>query len=154
MYTQQDLDQVIAQEKKRWLLLAVPEVLLLAGLVVSLVVRIEWLTTLLSCVIGFSFIFCYGMAIKPLRCYEKHLKNVLHGRTRVMEGTFKRMESDVSLVDGVNYRSMIVSAGNPADEEDDRLYYYDLEKPLPTFPEGTKLRVTYHDREVAALEVL
>lgn len=154
MYTQQDLDQINAQEQKRWRLLVIPEVLLLAALVYSLVIRVEWLTTVLTCVMAFLFIFCYGIAIKPLRCYAKHLQNALHGRTRVTEGTFKRLDTEESMVDGVTYRAMIVSVGNPKDEEDDRLYYYDVEKPLPDFAEGTKLRVTYHDREVADLGVL
>ena len=114
----------------------------------------EWLTTALTCIMAFLFIFCYGIAIKPLRCYAKHLQNALHGRTRVTEGTFKRLDTEESMVDGVAYRAMIISVGNPKDEEDDRLYYYDVEKPLPNFAEGTKLRVTYHDREVADLEVL
>lgn len=41
MYTQQDLDQINAQEQKRWRLLVIPEVLLLAVLVYSLVIRVE-----------------------------------------------------------------------------------------------------------------
>ena len=75
MYTQLDLDQINAQEQKRWRLLVIPEVLLLAALVYSLVIRVEWLTTALTCVMAFLFIFCYGIAIKPLRCYAKHLQN-------------------------------------------------------------------------------
>ena len=46
MYTQQDLDQINAQEQKRWRLLVIPEVLLLAALVYSLVIRVEWLDEL------------------------------------------------------------------------------------------------------------
>lgn len=52
MYTQQELDQILAQRKKRWLLLAIPEVILVACLVYSLVIRVEWLTTLISCIAG------------------------------------------------------------------------------------------------------
>lgn len=154
MYTQQDLDELLAQKKRRWLMLAIPEIAMLAGVVVSLVVRIEWLTTLFTCLMGALFIFCYDLLLKPLRCYEKHLRGVLEGRTRTLEGTFKRMETEDSLVEGVNYRGMIVSAGDPKDEEDDRLFYYDLQKPLPQLTEGERVRVVYHDREIASLEVM
>lgn len=154
MYTQQDLDELLAQRKRRWLMLAIPEIAMLAGVVVSLVVRIEWLTTLLTCLMGALLIFCYDLLLKPLRCYEKHLRGVLEGRTRTLEGTFKRMETEDSLVEGVNYRGMIVSAGDPKDEEDDRLFYYDLQKPLPQLTEGERVRVVYHDREIASLEVM
>ena len=154
MYTQQDLDELLAQKKRRWLMLAIPEIAMLAGVVVSLVVRIEWLTTLLTCLMGALLIFCYDLLLKPLRCYEKHLRGVLEGRTRTLEGTFKRMETEDSLVEGVNYRGMIVSAGDPQDEEDDRLFYYDLQKPLPQLTEGERVRVVYHDREIASLEVM
>lgn len=154
MYTQQDLDELLAQKKRRWLMLAIPEIAMLIGVVVSLVVRIEWLTTLLTCLMGALLIFCYDLLLKPLRCYEKHLRGVLEGRTRTLEGTFKRMETEDSLVEGVSYRGMIVSAGDPKDEEDDRLFYYDLQKPLPQLTEGERVRVVYHDREIASLEVM
>ena len=41
-----------------------------------------------------------------------------------------------------------------ADEEDDRLFYFDMEKPFPAIKAGDRLRVTYHDRAVAQLEKL
>ena len=52
MYTQQELDQILTQRKKRWLLLAIPEVIVVACLVYSLVIRVEWLSTLCSCIAG------------------------------------------------------------------------------------------------------
>ena len=130
MYTQQELDQILAQRKKRWLLLAIPEVILVACLVYSLVIRVEWLTTLISCIAGGLLIFIYDLALKPLSCYVRHLQGVLQGRTRTLEGIFKRVDMQPSMVDGVAYRGMIVSAGDPADEEDDRLFYFDMEKPF------------------------
>ncbi len=154
MYTQSDLEQTLAQKKKRWMLLAVPEAVLVAVIVYSLVIRQEWLTSLTSCVAGALLIFVYDLAIKPLSCYARHLQGVLQGRTRTLEGTFKQLDMQPSVVDGVYYRGMIVSAGDPTDEEDDRLFYYDTEKPLPQLQPGDKLRVTYHDREVANLEKL
>ena len=154
MYTQQELDQILAQRKKRWLLLAIPEVILVACLVYSLVIRVEWLTTLISCIAGGLLIFVYDLALKPLSCYVRHLQGVLQGRTRTLEGIFKHVDMQPSMVDGVAYRGMIVSAGDPADEEDDRLFYFDMEKPFPAITAGDRLRVTYHARAVAQLEKL
>lgn len=154
MYTQQELNQILAQRKKRWQLLAIPEVLLVACLIYSLVIRVEWLTTLLSCLIGGLLIFVYDLSIKPLSCYARHLQGVLQGRTHTLDAIFKHVDAQPSVVDGVTYRGMIVSAGNPTDEEDDRLFYFDMEKPFPPLQEGDRLRVTYHDRAVAQLEKL
>ena len=40
LYTEQDLNNIKAQQKKRWLVLGIPGALLLIGLIISLVVRI------------------------------------------------------------------------------------------------------------------
>ena len=154
MYTQQDLEQILAQKKKRWLLLAIPEAILIAVLVYSLVIRVEWLTTLTWCLAGGLLIFVYDLTIKPLTCYARHLQGVLQGRTRTLDGIFKRVDAQPSMVDGVSYHGVIVSAGDPADEEDDRLFYFDQEKTFPGLNQGDRVRVIYHDRAIAQLEKL
>lgn len=153
MYTEQDLTSIRAQQKKRWLLLAIPCTILLAVLVVSLIVRLEWLTTLSTIFIGCSLVFVHSLTIRPLRRYEIHLNNCLHGRTRELDGKFDSLSPDLSVVDGVKYYALSVLWVNDEGDEVERLLYWDAEKPFPTLAQGTPLHIVYHDREVAALTV-
>ena len=124
MYTQQELDRILAQRKKRW-----PSAghsrsyigclsRLFPGHPRGVAHHVDQLS-----IAGGLLIFIYDLALKPLSCYVRHLQGVLQGRTRTLEGTFKRVDMQPSMVDGVAYRGVIVSAGDPADEEDDRLFY-------------------------------
>lgn len=152
MYTEQDFRDIQAQIKKRLLLLAIPTALLLAGIVVSLVFRIQALTIVLTAVLGCMWIFCYGLLLAPLRAYERHLDDVLHGITRTTTGAFKEMEEQVVDRDGVKYYPMMLNVGSMEDEADDRLFYYDANLPRPDWKPGEMLTVTAHDKALGAWE--
>ena len=94
MYTKQDYDDLSAQLKNRLLLLAIPTVLLLAGIVYSLVIRMQWLTVGLTLVLGCMIIFCYLMFISPIRYYRAHVQHALYGKVRQLEGCLKEMEEN------------------------------------------------------------
>lgn len=153
MYTDNDLQEIRAQIKRREIGMLIPGVALLAGVVVTLILRMEWATTLCTCLLGGMVIFFYDLLLKPLCCYERHVKGVLQGRTHEIEGMFKGMDGEVSQVEGVAYHSILVQVGDAKNRtgEDDRLFYFDCEKPFPDLTEGDRVKVTYHDREVAAL---
>ena len=103
MYTEQDYADICAQIRQRRLLLAIPAAVLLAGVIVSFVFRVRWITTALSLVLGAGIIFCEGLLLSPLRAYRRHLNDVLHGRTRTTTGAFKEMEEVAVDRDGVKY---------------------------------------------------
>lgn len=150
VYTEQDYADICAQEKQRKLLLIIPSAVLLAGIIVTFVFRIKWLTVGLSLVLGAGLIFCYGLLISPVTAYRKHLHNVLHGRTRQTTGAFKEMEEVAVDRDGVKYYPMMLSVGNMDDPEDDRLFYYDANLPRPDWKTGDMLTVTAHDKALGA----
>ena len=150
MYTEQDYADICAQFKQRRLLLAIPAAVLLAGVIVSFVFRVRWITTALSLVLGAGIIFCEGLLLSPLRAYRRHLNNVLHGRTRTTTGAFKEMEEVAVDRDGVKYYPMMLSVGNMDDPEDDRLFYYDANLPRPDWKCGEMLTVTAHDKALGA----
>ena len=150
MYTEEDLNLIRAQQKRRWLALGVIAAAVLAAIVYSLVIRLEALTTALTILLGVVLIFGYEMTIRPLHCYAVHLDNALHGRTRQLDGVFHALSEDISLVDGVRYRAITVSE-EEGDEPCDRLFYFDVEKPFPQLTDGDRVHVVYHDHEVAAL---
>ncbi|MBR0407643.1 MAG: hypothetical protein IJI53_06375 [Clostridia bacterium] len=150
MYTEQDYSDICAQIKQRRLALAIPMAMLLAGVIVSFVFRIKWLTTALSLLLGAALVFCQGMLISPLTAYRRHLDEVLHGRTRTTTGAFKEMEEVAVMRDGVKYYPMMLSVGNMDDPEDDRLFYYDANLPRPDWKNGDMLTVTAHDKSLGA----
>lgn len=150
MYTEQDYADIQAQIKQRRMIMMIPGVLLLAGVIVSFVFRVKWLTTALSLLLGAGWIFFHGLLISPLTAYRRHLDEVLHGRTRTTTGAFKEMEETTMDRDGVKYYPMMLNVGSMDDPEDDRLFYYDANLPRPDWKTGDMLTVTAHDKSLGA----
>lgn len=153
MYQEQELTAIRAQEKKRWMLLMIPCAVLFIGLIASLFLRQEVVTDVLTLVLGVLLIFCYDLCIKPLRCYERHLNNVLHGRTHELTCEYSHLDEDVSLVDGVAYRAMTFISYDEKNKPFERMLYFDVQKPVPEIPQGATVTVTYHDHELADLRL-
>jgi len=150
LYTEQDYTEIRSQIRRRSLALGVPAVVMLAGVIVSFVFRIKWLTMGLSVLLGAFCIFGYGMLLYPVRAYGRHLDEVLHGRVRSTTGAFKEMEEQAVLREGVRYYPMMISVGDMENPEDDRLFYYDANLPRPDWKVGEMLTVTAHDKALGA----
>ena len=149
IYTEKDLTDLRAQKQKRWILLALPGLMLLALIVYSLTIRLEWLTSAATFVLGVLLIAGYDFAIKPLRCYEKHLVNCLHGRTRECDLPFIRLSENIDVVDGVRCRQLLCSDLDAKGRPYERLFYFDAEKAFPEVNEGDMLHIVHHDLTVA-----
>lgn len=149
IYAENDRIAIRKQIDKRWLILSVPCAVLLAVLIYSLVVRIEWLTSATTILIGVILIAGYDLAIKPLRCYEKHLNNCLHGRTRECDLPFIKLSENVDVVDGVHFRQLLCADEDAKGRPYERLFYFDAEKEFPAAKEGDLLHIVHHDLAVA-----
>lgn len=151
MYSEKDLDALHAQLKRRDRILFALLALFLAGIVVSLIVRIEALTAGLTIAAGVLAIAVYDLALRPIKCYITHVDNMLHGRTREIDGIFRSLSDEVSLVDGVSYHAMTLEVPDDKGNPTERLFYFDLQKDFPAYQPGDMLHVVYHDREIAFL---
>lgn len=149
LYTTEDLNAIRSQIRSRWILTAIPCILLAALLVFSLFIRLEWLTTACTIIGSVILISVHDLLIKPLSCYRRYLDNVLNGRTREAELPFVAISEDVNLVDGVNCRSMTCLDYDAKGRPYERLFYFDALKPFPDFKEGERLHITHHDLLVA-----
>ncbi|MBR3765070.1 MAG: hypothetical protein IKK57_11060 [Clostridia bacterium] len=149
LYSPSDLTAIREQMQRRWLAVAAPCVLLLAGVIVSLVFRVEAVTTICTILIGAILIFCWDLFIKPLNCYRKHLEGVLHGLTHETELPFVELSEAINLVDGVPCHAMTCRDVDGKGRPYDRLFYVDATRSLPTFEEGELLHITHHDLLVA-----
>lgn len=154
LYNEADYSAITAQMRKRWLIIGIPCIILAAVLVASLFVRLEWLTTACTIIIGILLIAGYDLFIKPLRCYSLHLKNCLHGRTRDCELPFIGLSENIDLVEGVRFRQLLVSDSDAKGRPYERLFYFDAEKTFPDVKEGDLLRIVHHDLAVADVQPL
>ena len=149
LYKEEDLTAIIGQQKKRWLILLIPCAVMAAILVYALIVRSEVLANAATIAAGVVLIAGYDLFIKPVSCYRKHLRNVLHGRVREAELPFVALSEDVSVVDGVSYRALTCADFDAKGRPYDRLFYFDSEKTFPDVKEGDMLRIVHHDLTVS-----
>lgn len=148
MYSQTDYQDIDRQFQEKLRLLLIVEALLLGALVYSLVVRLKWLTILLSCVMGAIAIFYTGMTLAPLYAYRKYIRLLLSGRQRELTGIFKGFDAHEVLRDNVRYLSFLLNIGEQDLPEDDRQLYYDVNLPLPEWQPGDRLWVASFDKAV------
>lgn len=149
IYTEADYLAITRQQRKRWLLIAIPCLILLIPLVAGLFIRVEWMTSVSTILIGVLLIAGYDLAIKPLHCYERHLNNCLHGRTRACELPFIRLSENIDLVDGVQYRQLLCADTDGKGRPYERLFYFDVLAEFPQVNEGDMLHIVHHDLTVA-----
>lgn len=149
IYTEADLTAIQQQKKKRWILLLLPCAVLLGVLVYSLVIRLEILTIAATILSGTMLIAGYDFAIKPLSCYQRHLQNCLHGRTRECDLPFVSLSENVDVVDGVRYRQLLCADEDAKGRPYDRLFYFDAEKEFPAAKPGDMMHIIHHDLSVA-----
>ena len=149
IYTEADYTAIVAQQRKRWLILGTPCALLSVALIVSLCIRLEWLSAVSTILIGILLIAGYDLFIKPLHCYERHLKNCLFGRTRECDLPFIRLSENIDVVDGVQYHQLLCADLDAKGRPYERLFYFDAQKTFPDAKEGDILHIHHHDLTVA-----
>ena len=150
MYTESDYRSICSQFKKRSLALWIPLGAAVVLIFVLAILRVPEVIVILSTILaGGAAIFVFGLFVKPVLAYKRHMNNCLHGRTHDVTGAFKEMEEESVDRDGVRYWPMILNVGNMEDEEDDRLLYYDANLERPSFEKGQMLTVSAHDKAVA-----
>lgn len=149
IYTEADYSAIRKQMNKRWLMLLNPIAVLLIVLVYSLIVRVEWLTSAATIAVGVILIAGYDFAIKPLRCYARHLDNCIHGRTRECELPFISLSENVDVVDGVRFRQLLCADEDAKGRPYERLFYFDAEKDFPAAKQGDMMHIVHHDLSVA-----
>jgi hypothetical protein len=148
MYTQEHVISLSQQKKKRQFISGVVLAVPLIVLVVSLFARLEWLTILSSIVFFVLLILLWDLFVGPVARYLRFVKDAVTGRGVSTQGRFKTWEEGISKRKGVNYRSFLINVGDMAEEEDDRLYYFDANLPTPDWKHGDSLTVISSEKNV------
>ena len=149
IYTEADYLTIKKQLRQRWMLLGIPCALLTVAVVISLIIRLQWLTCAATILIGALLIAGYDLTIKPLRSYEQHLHHCLYGRNRECELPFIALSENVDLVEGVRCRQLLCEDEDGKGRPYERLFYFDAEKPFPTVAKGTILHIVHHELTIA-----
>lgn len=159
MYTQTDWQETNEMLKKRWLVAALPAAAIIAAAIVVFVIgRIQrsdsmWMITAALTVIGGGYLlFIYGVYVRPVAIYRKHIHYMLNGRMRETSGVFKFFSADLSDREGLDCYAMLLNVGEKDDPEDDRLFYYDAHKPKPVFELGQRVTVLSNDKMVSVMK--
>ncbi len=154
MYDENDLSKAAAAAKRARILMLAPAGLLIALAIWTFVVRIKWLTILLTALAGCWMIFVYHMKLVPQRAYQEHIRSALRAPKKEAEGRYLRMEATPVERNNVMYYAFYLNVGEKLDPEDDRLFYYDALKPLPDWRDGDRLHVTSYDKFVSSCQVV
>ena len=160
LYYEDHFNALKKQISKRQFFLLLLAFVVLAAVSVTLILddhkenRPVLLTTLLLIFGGGMLIFLWDMTVKPLRSYAKHVDSALHGRSHECTVVFDRVGSEDSVIGGLTFRDLIFLGEADKHGERERMFYWDMEIPLPDFRKGQELRLTYYDRFLTGYEVL
>ena len=152
LYTETNLQAIQAQQKKRWMAVGIPAAACFVGMIVCFILRIEWATAACTAVGGVILMAGWDLFIKPLKCYERHLKAALHGRRAETTLAFSALDHDESIVDGVRYYSFMLTDYDKKGQLFDCLFYYDAELPRPDYKPGDMLHITYYDKMICSVD--
>ena len=152
LYSQQDLQAIKDQIKKRGIILGLICLAIIAVLVFSLIRRNEWLTMLSLIVFGSALIFGIEMFIRPLIRYEKLILSAFSGRSHTETLIYDHPEPDVSAVDGVSCRSLVFLGEPDKHGTREQMYYWDELKPLPDWRQGDSMQIRYTGKMILAYQ--
>ena len=115
-------------------------ILCLAAVIAFVALEIDW-AALASAGVGFIVCFFFwSFKVMPWLYYNRFLKELRHGQRRQMECEFKECSPETRLYDNIEVRDVLVTVGE--NEEDERLYVLDADKPVPDLKAGERITVT------------
>lgn len=139
MYNESDYKQAAKQATLRVILALLLAVAFVAVALVFNRMRLQ-APMLATAAVGFAVVFfLWSFKVTPWTKYNRFLREMRNGQRRHTECSFLHFTPETRMHDGVEVHEMIVTVGTG--EEDERLYYWDADKPEPTLQEGERIRV-------------
>lgn len=148
MYTQEDINAVQAQYKKRLLYWLMPAILILILVIFSFVYRVQWLTITLFALMCAYLLFTWSLLILPVRSYRIFLQNAVHGRNRQDKLRFDSIAKDTVTREGARFYPVTLRADTLKEEMDERSFYWDANLPLPPWQKGDMLDLRSHEKMI------
>lgn len=150
MYTDADLARADKTKSQR---LGVAFSMLGVGLclmIVGLIIRVELLSTIGLAAFGCIFYAVLELFAMPYVRYSRFLHDIQNGLSRETDAEFVSASSQPRLNSGVMFYDFIVQVGS--DEMDERLFYFDADKPLPAIEPGRPLHITSFGNFITNIE--
>lgn len=139
MYTAEDLAAISRRRLRYRIIMWAITAVMVTGMVLSLVHRWEAAGYTLAFLLTFGWIFAIGMFGSPIRSYREYVRDMLEGRDRQFDGTVAYVEKEDSRQKGMSFRVVHVREDGAAENDPDRILYYDTVKlPMP-FAEGDRM---------------
>ena len=152
MYSMNDVIGLNRQLRARTLLWLIPEALLLAGIIVSFIVRIQWQTALLSFFLGAVILFSLSLFILPVKHYRDFLLAALQGKTSRFTMAFKAFEETAVMMEGVRFYPLLMKVDSPKEGLDERRFFWDANLPRPAWHQGDHITLHSHEKMVISWE--
>lgn len=124
----------------------------IAAMLVGVWLRIKPLAVASPVVGSWVFYTMWVVLCLPWVRYYKFLCEMKNGRRRITECYYMDVAGRVRIVDGVQIHDM--NASLDPEGEDPRLFYWDDDKPLPTYDKGQKVRITSYGNFVTGIEAI
>ncbi len=140
MYTDQDLARAEGAKKKRLALAFSVLAIAVVVLVVGLVIRMEPLATFGTALFACLFYAALELYAMPHVRYARYLRDIKEGLSRETDAEYVSISSAPRTSSGVLFYDFVVRVG--PEPEDERLFYYDADKPLPNFAPGAHVHIT------------
>ena len=151
LYSDEQLSAINGKLRKRWLLLAIIAVPMIALFVWSLTARTQWLTSLSAVLLGFFAIFWIDIFCLPQIRHSRLVSNALTGRSHTETKEFARLEPDSVLADGVPCRALIFLGEPDKHGSREQLFYIDQSLPLPSLTPGQTYTIKYSGRTIIGI---
>lgn len=149
MYTEKDFENASKQARWRLIALILMAILLLFAAVMVNRQRLEY-PAMAMAALGFMityFVACFKVV--PWIRYNRFMREMKNGQRRKAECIFKYFDTERRMHDGVEVYDMIVTVGT--EEEDERLYYWDIDKKQPELREGDRICVESYGNFVVSV---
>ena len=152
MYTENDYANAKSTMSKNITVTALVLMAFLAAMLVCVWLRIHLLTIFAPIIGSWVFYTMWVIRCMPWIRYHRFLCEMKEGRRRVTECYFMDVAGRVRIVDGVQIHDM--NASLDPEGEDLRLFYWDDDKPMPTYEKGQRIRITSYGNFVTGVEAL
>lgn len=146
LYSDNDLQRAQSAIKSRLTFFFLIVAVALAVLVAALILRYK--IPAIALTVLFSWIAYFYLSTKALPWirYRRFLREMGEGLSRVTEGRFVLVGESSRMVDGVEVYDFVLRVGD--EEEDERLFLWDADKPRPEIAEGQLMRIISYSNYV------
>ena len=152
LYSVEYRQSVRSQLSRRLIILGICAAVLLAAVIWSFTARMQTVSVVLVILLGAVVIFGLDMLCKPLWKYDRFLATALTGRNHTDSLIYDHPESEISVVDGVSYRSLVFLGEPDKHGAREQMFYWDKELPVPDFRPGQQMTIRYTGKMIIGYE--